>query len=61
MIPLRKEENKSYRKQKVCMQKKLSTDNQYNEIASSKKYKARDYCHYTGKYRGAVHNISKVY
>ena len=25
---------------------------------NDKKYfKARDYCHYTGKYRGAAHNI----
>ena len=25
-----------------------------------KKNKARDHCHYTGKYRGAVHNICNL-
>ena len=25
-----------------------------------KKIKARDHCHYTGKYRGAVHNICNL-
>ena len=54
MIPLTKEGKKIYRKLKVCYICKtgFSTDN------DSKKYhKARDHCHYTGKYRGDAHNF----
>ena len=37
------------------MQKRFSTDD------DEKKYhKVRDHCHYTGKYRGAVHSIFNV-
>ena len=42
------------------MQKKFSTDDD-DGIAYNKKYlKVRDHCHYTGKYRGSVHNICKL-
>ena len=54
MIPLKEEENKIHREQKVCYicKKRFSTDN------DNKKYhKVRDNCHYTGKYRGPAHNI----
>ena len=54
MIPLTKKEEKKYNKEKVChiCKKRFSTDD------SNKKYhKARDLCHYTGKYRGAAHDI----
>ena len=57
MIPLTEEENKSYKKQKVCYvcKKGLSTDD------DSKKYqKVKDYCHYTGKTRGAAHDICNL-
>ena len=50
MIPLTNEEKKLHSKQKVCYicKKRFSTDD------NNKKYhKVRDYCHYTGKYRGA--------
>ena len=50
MIPLTDEENKSYKKQKVChiWKKGFCTDD------DNKKYhKVRDHCHYTGKYIGA--------
>ena len=50
MIPLTDEENKSYKKQKVChiCKKGFCTDD------DNKKYhKVRDHCHYTGKYIGA--------
>ena len=54
MIPLTKIEEKKRNKQEVCYicKKGSSTDD------SNKKYhKVRDHCHYTGKYRGAAHNI----
>ena len=56
MVPLTKEENKSYEKQeefhiyedKFCMDK-------YDEDYINRK-KVKDHCHYTGKTRGAAHN-----
>ena len=54
MIPLTDEENKSYKKQKVCniCKKGFSTDD------NNKKYhKVRDHCHYKGKCRGAAQSI----
>ena len=57
MIPLTKKEEKKHNKQTFCYicKKGFSTDN------SNKKYhKVRDHCHYTGKYRGAAHDICNV-
>ena len=53
MIPLTKEEKEDYNNQKVCYicKKECFTTN------NNKHYKVRDHCHYTGKYRGAAHNI----
>ena len=57
MIPLTDEENKSYKKQKVCYicKKGFSTDD-YNK----KYHKFRYHCHYTGNYRGAADNICNL-
>ena len=57
MILLIKKEEKKYNKQKVChiCKKRFSIDD------SNKKYdKVKDHCHYTGKYRGAAHDICKL-
>ena len=53
MIPLSKEESKSYEEQDVChiCRKKFNLDEK------DKKYqKVKDHCHYTGKFTGAAHN-----
>ena len=57
MIPLTKDEKNSYRTSRRCYicKRKFSTDD------SNKKYhKVRDYCHYTGKYRDAAHDICNL-
>ena len=57
MIPLTKIGEKKHNKQEVCYicKKGFSTDD------SNKKYhKVRDHCHYTGKYRGAAHDICNL-
>ena len=57
MIPLTKKEEKNHNKQKVChiCRKEFNTDD------SDKKYhKVKDHCHYTGKYRGAAHDICNL-
>ena len=61
MIPLSCDENKSYKKQKVSYicKKEFSADNG-NDNNDKEYYKVRDHCHYTGKYRGATHNISNL-
>ena len=57
MIPLTKEVNKIHRKQKVCYicKKRFSTEDD-----NRKYYKVRHHCHYTGRYRGAAHNICNL-
>ena len=57
MIPLTNEENKSYKKQKVCFLYK----NEFSTDDDNKKYhKKRDHCNYTGEFRGAAHNICNL-
>ena len=53
MIPLTDEENKSYKKQKVCYicKKRFSTDDER---------KVRDHCHCTRKYRGAAYDTCNL-
>ena len=55
MIPLTKEEEENHNKQKACYicKKEFDTNDKKN-------YKVRDHCHYTGKYRGAAHNICNL-
>ena len=55
MIPLTKKEEKKYNTQKVCYICKKEFDKSHK-----KHYKVRDHCHYTGKYRGAAHNICNL-
>ena len=52
MISLTTKEKIFHNKQKVC----YICKKEFN-INDKKNYKVRDYCHYTGKYRGAAHNI----
>ena len=56
IIPLTIEENKSYHKHNICYlcRKEFSTNNE------EKNYEVRNYCRYTGKYRGAAHNIDNL-
>ena len=61
MIPLTNKEIKSYKKQKVChiCEKEFCDDkNKKNEYDLY--HKVRNHCHYTGKFRGAAHNICNL-
>ena len=42
------------------MNKKFVIYARKNLIRVIKKYKVRDHCHYTAKYRGAAHNICNL-
>ena len=55
IIPLKKEEKINYNDQKVCYIYKKEFD-----TIDKKHHKVRDHCHYTGKYRGAAHNICNL-
>ena len=56
-IPLIKDEKGIHNMQKVCHICKIIFGTDYN----NKKYrKIKDHCHYTGKYRGAAHNICNL-
>ena len=52
VIPLTIKEEIDHNKQKVCYIYKKEFD--------KKNYEVRDHCHYTGKYRGADHNICNL-
>ena len=55
MVPLTTEKKIYHNKQKICYICKKEFNN--NE---KKNYKVRDHCHYTGKYKGATHNICNL-
>ena len=57
MIPLTEKEEKRHNKQKVChiCKKRFSIDDN-----NKKCHKVKDHCHYTGKYRGAAHDICNL-
>ena len=55
IIPLTAEEKINYNDQVVCYICKKEFD-----TINKKNYKVRDHCHYTGKYRGAAHNVCNL-
>ena len=55
MISLTKKEEIYQNRQKICCICKKEFDNN-----DKKQHKVRDYCHYTGKYRGAAHNMCNL-
>ena len=55
MRPLTKEEKIYHNEQEICYICKKEYDKNYE-----KNCKVRDHCHYTGKYRGAAHNICNL-
>ena len=57
IIPLTKEEKINYNDQKICYICKKEFDTIDKTKSSSL---SRDHCHYTGKYRGAAHNICNL-
>ena len=60
MIPLTKEEKKSYKKQEAChiCEEKFCMDKDDENYKNKRKVK--DHCHYTGKFRGAAHSICNL-
>ena len=58
MIPLTTKVEIYHNRQKVCYICKKEFDN--NDNNDKKQQKVRDHCHYTGKYRGAAHNICNL-
>ena len=57
MIPLTNKENELHRKKNVCYicKKEFSTNDD-----NKKQHKVCDHCYYTGKHRGAAHNICNL-
>ena len=55
MIPLTIKEKIHYNEQEICYIYKKEFDE-----SNKKHYKVRNNCHYTGKYRGAAHNICNL-
>ena len=55
IIPSTKEEKINYIDQQICYICKKEFDK-----SDKKHHKVRDHCHYTGKYRGAAHNICNL-
>ena len=55
ITPLTTKEKIHYNEQEICYTCKKEFDK-----SDKKNYKVRDHCHYTGKYRGAAHNICNL-
>ena len=55
IIPLTKEEKINYNDQQICYVCKKEFDKN-----NKKHHKVRDHCNYTGKYKGAAHNICNL-
>ena len=55
IIPLTIKEEIYHNRQKMCYIYRKEFNNN-----DKKNYKVRDHCHYTGKYRGAAHNICNL-
>ena len=55
IVPLTTKEEICYNKQKICYKCKKEFNNN-----DKKQQKVKDHCHYTGKYRGAAHNICNL-
>ena len=55
MIPLTTKGEIDYNKQKIC----YICKKEFNKN-DEKNYNVRDHCHYTGKYRGAAHNMCNL-
>ena len=55
MTPLTTKEKIHYNEQEIC----YICKKEFNK-SDKKNYKVRDHCHYTGKYRGAAHNICNL-
>ena len=56
MVPLTTKEEICYNKQKIC----YICKKEFNNNDDKKQQKVKDHCHYTGKYRGAAHNICNL-
>ena len=63
-IPLTPEEKINYNDHKVCYICKKEFDTidtvEPSSLEREKNSKVRDHCHYTGKYRGAAHNVCNL-
>ena len=55
MIPLTTEDKIYHKEQEICYLCKKEFD-----TSNKKHHKVRDHCHYTGKYKGAEHNICNL-
>ena len=53
-------ERKQYEKENICWICKEEFDDTPNKNGYRKNGKVRDHCHFTGKYRGAAHNICNL-